>query len=183
MSRCPIVVVPKFIGTISLGLLTGVSYTLSTQTLPTLLAFPSAATAHHSLQKLQSVAKRHLHALSGLSIVSLSTAYFFSPPRGRHPYLLWTSLMVALSAGVDFALQKNEARLFSLSKRQEQSGSESGELPLHEAKRAEEGYAGAINGEEVKSRMEAFQLAQTVRACVAGIGFLMGVVGIWGDGA
>lgn len=38
------------------------------------------------------------------------------------------------------------------------------------------------NGEEVKNGMERFQLAQMVRASIAGLGFAMSVIGIWGDG-
>lgn len=38
------------------------------------------------------------------------------------------------------------------------------------------------NGEEVKNAMERFQLAQAVRATISGLGFVMSVVGIWGDG-
>jgi autophagy-related protein 33 len=40
-----------------------------------------------------------------------------------------------------------------------------------------------VNGEEVRQQMEGFMLSQVVRTAVAGIGFMMSVVGIWGDGA
>lgn len=40
-----------------------------------------------------------------------------------------------------------------------------------------------VNGEEVRQRMEGFQLGQVIRTAVAGVGFMMSVVGIWGDGA
>lgn len=40
-----------------------------------------------------------------------------------------------------------------------------------------------INGEEVRTAVEGFWLNQTVRAVLAGTGFAMSVVGIWGDGA
>ena len=33
-----------------------------------------------------------------------------------------------------------------------------------------------------KNAMERFQLAQAVRATLSGLGFVMSVVGIWGDG-
>jgi autophagy-related protein 33 len=39
-----------------------------------------------------------------------------------------------------------------------------------------------VNGEEVRSGMEEFKLAQAVRAGVSGLGFLMSVIGLWGDG-
>ena len=40
----------------------------------------------------------------------------------------------------------------------------------------------SMNGEEVRSGMEQFQFAQAVRAGISGLGFLMSVVGLWGDG-
>lgn len=40
-----------------------------------------------------------------------------------------------------------------------------------------------VNGEEVREQMEGFMMTQIVRMAVAGIGFAMSVVGIWGDGA
>lgn len=40
-----------------------------------------------------------------------------------------------------------------------------------------------VNGEEVRQQMEGFKLSQIVRTAVAGLGFAMSVVGIWGDGA
>ena len=40
-----------------------------------------------------------------------------------------------------------------------------------------------VNGEEVRVQMEGFMMTQVVRTVVAGIGFAMSVVGIWGDGA
>jgi len=40
-----------------------------------------------------------------------------------------------------------------------------------------------VNGEEVRQQMEGFQTVQIVRTVVAGVGFAMSVVGIWGDGA
>lgn len=66
---------------------------------------------------------------------------------------------MALSGGVDFVLRHDEEQL----------------------RRTEEG-AGAVNGEMVRRSVERFRVAQAVRAGVAGVGFLMSVVGIWGDG-
>lgn len=40
-----------------------------------------------------------------------------------------------------------------------------------------------VNGEEVREEMEGFMLTQVIRTCIAGVGFTMSVVGIWGDGA
>jgi len=40
-----------------------------------------------------------------------------------------------------------------------------------------------VNGEEVREQLEGFMTSQIVRTAVAGLGFAMSVVGIWGDGA
>lgn len=40
-----------------------------------------------------------------------------------------------------------------------------------------------VNGEEVERTARRQQFLEFVRAGVAGLGFVMGVVGIWGDGA
>lgn len=40
-----------------------------------------------------------------------------------------------------------------------------------------------VNGEEVRGEVENFIKKQLVRAGVAGVGFLVAVLGIWGDGA
>jgi autophagy-related protein 33 len=40
-----------------------------------------------------------------------------------------------------------------------------------------------INGEEIRVAMEGFWLNQSARFVLAGAGFAMSVVGIWGDGA
>lgn len=41
----------------------------------------------------------------------------------------------------------------------------------------------AVNGEKVEMEMARERKVQLVRTVVSGIGFMMGVVGIWGDGA
>lgn len=40
-----------------------------------------------------------------------------------------------------------------------------------------------VNGEQVEERARQQQHLEFVRTGVAGLGFAMGVVGIWGDGA
>lgn len=39
-----------------------------------------------------------------------------------------------------------------------------------------------VNGEEVREQMEGFMTSQVARTVVAGVGFAMSVIGIWGDG-
>ena len=47
----------------------------------------------------------------------------------------------------------------------------------------EEEGEGSVNGEKVEMEMSRERRVQGIRALVSGLGFAMGVVGIWGDGA
>ena len=42
---------------------------------------------------------------------------------------------------------------------------------------------GEVNGEQVEKEARRQQFIEFVRTAVSGMGFAMGVVGIWGDGA
>lgn len=39
-----------------------------------------------------------------------------------------------------------------------------------------------VNGEEVREQMEGFMTSQITRTIIAGVGFAMSIIGIWGDG-
>jgi len=149
----------KFCGTISLGLLTGVSYTLSTQSLPSLLTLPSAKPAAFTLSQTTRLATLHVRALSFVSASSLFLAFYLSPPRIRHPYLLWTGLVATASGGLNLLMDKKAKQSVAIDE------------------------VGDVNGEQVEKRTRDQQLVEFVRTAVAGVGFAMGVVGIWGDGA
>lgn len=40
-----------------------------------------------------------------------------------------------------------------------------------------------VNGEEVREKIKSFRKNQLLRTAIAGVGFAMSVIGIWGDGA
>ncbi|KAK0621644.1 hypothetical protein B0T17DRAFT_508976 [Bombardia bombarda] len=209
----------KFVGTVSLGLLTtrrisrcGLSYTLSTLTIPALLTLPSANAAAKGFESLASTAKRHVKTLSAVSGSAFLLAYFLSPRSYRHPYLLYTSTLVLISqlassdlaapflspqappssgsSAASIAARKQKKKDHAAARARmeasyevlgatsdshsEGTGSASGEE--HEAEEEN------MNGEEVRVRVEAFLKQQVVQATVAGLGFLLSVVGIWGDG-
>ncbi|KAL2267816.1 hypothetical protein VTJ83DRAFT_5093 [Remersonia thermophila] len=88
----------KFVGTISLGVLTGVSYSLSSLTIPALLTLPSASAAQRALDALSTAATRHMRTLASLSSTAFALAYLFSPRPLRHPYLLYSSFLVLSSS-------------------------------------------------------------------------------------
>ncbi|KAK3324362.1 hypothetical protein B0T19DRAFT_428431 [Cercophora scortea] len=204
----------KFVGTVSLGLLTGLSYTLSTLTIPTLLALPSASAAAKAFESLATTAKKHLQVLTYVSGSAFALAYLLSPRYFRHPYLLYTSLLVF---GSRLATNDVVAPYLSLGPAPSQSSSTSSsslaaatarkQKKEHAAARARmeasyevlgsdvhsEGTGSAsgeepeveeeqINGEEVRVKVEAFLKKQIAQSTVAGLGFLLAVVGIWGDG-
>ncbi|KAL1861521.1 hypothetical protein Daus18300_008783 [Diaporthe australafricana] len=211
----------KFVGTVSLGLLTGLSYTLSTLTVPTLLTLPSASTAAKAFRSLTTTARTHLRTLAGISSTAFFLAFALSPRSARHPYLLYTSALVAISrltvsdvvAPYLFAHPHGPASSSSSSQRQQQQSSSASRMDRSAARRMEASYDvigsdahseatldsasdrsieddgaaaaadSGVNGEEVRGEVEAFLKKQVVSTATAGLGFLMAVVGIWGDGA
>jgi autophagy-related protein 33 len=88
-------------------------------------------------------------------------AFYLSPSRVRHPYLLWTSFMAAAAGGLNLAMER------SLKQRAIKDEDEEGE----------------VNGEQVEKEARRQQFVEFVRTGVSGLGFVMDVVGIWGDGA
>lgn len=120
---CPITVA-KFVGTISLGLLTvrihtlnfflaalpcqqlsqltqqqGVSYTVSNIAIPALQALPTAGNGATTLKDIQTRTRGRVLRFSNIAAVALITAFSMSSPRRRHPYLIWTSLFALVGGG------------------------------------------------------------------------------------
>ncbi|KAF2751262.1 hypothetical protein M011DRAFT_455301 [Sporormia fimetaria CBS 119925] len=155
----------KFVGTISLGLLTGISATLTTTTLPTFLALPTAQTARSALTSLSSRTRTLSTYLRHITAFTLFSAYLLSPKSFRHPYLVYTSLFAfASGVGVDAVMGVKSVK--------------EGEEEVVHVEKAEE-----VNGEMVGTEVERMKRVEGVRSVVSGLGFMMAVVGIWGDGA
>ncbi|KAM0667367.1 hypothetical protein ACQRIT_003606 [Beauveria bassiana] len=195
----------KFVGTVSLGLLTGVSYAVSRLALPALLELPSASSARASLAHLAASLQTSLVALSSLAAAPLALAYAFAPPRARHPYLVYASLLAVLSAAAPRLLlgraglvaptatttattrpanSKNKtstsaaaARARSMEASYEVLGD------VHSEPASEEDVDEPVNGEDVRVHVQGLARAYTVQAGLAALGFAMSVVGLWGDGA
>ncbi|KAI1804067.1 hypothetical protein F4811DRAFT_522083 [Daldinia bambusicola] len=197
----------KFVGTVSLGLLTGTSYTLSALALPSLLELPSASSASKALRTLASSASAHLTSLAGVSGSAFLLAFALSPRGFRHPYLLYTSVFClgtrlsdyvtpslfgapkisssrssssSSAAAAQRRRDKKAARRMEASYEDLGSGSHSDENVSGEELEEEHHE---VNGEEVRSEVEYFARNQLVQSVLAGVGFAMAVVGIWGDGA
>ncbi|EXJ93540.1 hypothetical protein A1O1_01932 [Capronia coronata CBS 617.96] len=191
---CPISIT-KFVGTISLGLLTGTTYTLTTITLPSLALLPSASLASRTLATIQTKSTRHILTLASISSLSLITAFSLASPRGRHPYLLYTALVAFIGGqGVEYWYNglSRFPRVSRGGKKASSSaaGSASARVPSPGGSDSSgfievEPHAGddQVNGEKVEMEMARERKIQLVRSWISGLGFAMGVVGIWGDGA
>jgi len=178
----------KFVGTVSLGLLTGVSYSVSTITLPSILALPSASSANHALTTLTSYLRLPLLTLTTLSSLPLLASFFLSPRSSRHPYLVYTALLAILSnAAPRFvpapapAAARPTRKQKPAVKNMEMSYEVLGDAPSEAA--SEEELSDEFNGEEVRAEVEGAGRGFLVRTGVAAVGFAMAVVGIWGDGS
>ncbi|KAI0022240.1 hypothetical protein F4780DRAFT_211012 [Xylariomycetidae sp. FL0641] len=193
----------KFVGTVSLGLLTGTSYTLSTLTIPSLLELPSASAAAKSFRSLAATASTHLTTLTGVSGTAFLLAFALSPSGYRHPYLIYTSLFCLGSRLTDYvtpsifgapagsaaASQRRAARAQARKDKAAARRMEASYEVLGDS-HSDEGAASAsgeeadedVNGEEVRSEVEFFVRNQMIQTALAGLGFMMAIVGVWGDG-
>lgn len=181
----------KFVGSISLGLLTGVSYTLSTLTVPTLITLPSASAGFKAFSDLKAYSQQQLSILTAVSTGSFVLSFLLSPRRAKHPYLIWTSLIVLGGFGYDAYTQSQNTRSLKVATKKkktikirrsvEQSYENLGDSASDgtESEASEED----VNGEEVKAQMEQFGGRMLIQTIVTGVSFAMSLVGIWGDGA
>ncbi|KAK4172021.1 hypothetical protein QBC36DRAFT_338831, partial [Triangularia setosa] len=186
----------------------GLSYTLTTLTIPSLLNLPSATTALRAFDSLTATSTKQLRSLSGLSGTAFLLAYYLSPKPLRHPYLIYTSLFIfgsqlivtdfvapylslgpsptsATTAGKKktFSQQKKKKPSASARARMEASYEVLGEEQEEETEEDEIIEVGEeANGEEVRAKVEEWLKKQVVQVSVLGLGFFMSVVGIWGDG-
>ncbi|TQV97174.1 hypothetical protein V2A60_000194 [Cordyceps javanica] len=188
----------KFVGTVSLGLLTGVSYSVSRLALPALLELPSAAAAADTVTHLVASLRTPLIALSSLAAAPLALAYALAPRHARHPYLVYASLLAALSGVVPRLLlgpgpraspathaapaPRSAAKTSARAARHMEASYEVlGDV--HSEPASEEDLDEQVNGEDVRVHVQGLSRAHTVQAGLAGLAFAMSVVGLWGDGA
>lgn len=161
----------------------GVSYTLSTTSLPPLLALPTATPASTTFRHLRALTSQHTTLLSTISTTSLLIAYALSPRNARHPYLLWTVLTLGLGYGDtlwDLVVgTKKDA--------EDDNGNGSTSDKLSESWDVEAGNMTPeeeeVNGEAVREGMEKWQGKMMLRTGFWGLAWMLCTVGIWGDGA
>ena len=193
----------------------GLSYTLTSLTIPALLTLPSAGSAARAFDILTTTATRHARSLATVSSSAFVLAYLFSPRALRHPYLLYASALVLGSqfAATDLLVPyllalgparpaspsaaaaaaqrrqkekrqwEREQRAAAARARMEASYEVLGGFDAHSEGSAEELEEEVdVNGEQVRAQVEVFLQKQIVRGALSGLGFLLTVVGIWGDG-
>ncbi|KAG6002566.1 Autophagy- protein 33 [Claviceps pusilla] len=181
----------KFVGTVSLGLLTGVSYTVSSITLPSLLRLPSSTSASQAIASLTNTLHAPLLALTSLASAPLFLSFVLSPRRVRHPYLLYTSALAALSMLVPRLMpQPSSGRpVASAAQKTKKPSSPRARMEasyevlgdVHSEPASEEELE-EVNGEEVRAQVDALARGYLARTGLAAVGFAMAVVGLWGDG-
>lgn len=169
---------------------------MTTLTLPTLLTLPSASTASKAFANLNTSSVLHLRTLAGVSSTSFLLAYLLSPRSQKHPYLLWTTLFVVSSGFAEYLVQPYVSKSTSSARAVKQKTKkgkgrqmDSSYEVLGASDRDSEGTISGeemdedINGEEIREQVEGYMKVNIAKTIIAGIGFAMSTVGIWGDGA
>lgn len=117
------------------------------------------------------------------------SAYLLSSRRGRHPYLLYVGFLTALSGKpFDIIFEKVNSRNGNASeskllggegweKWDEEMGSDGGQKKVVTEQEEE------VNGEEVRNAVEQMRVMEYVRGGISSVALIMGLVGLWGDGA
>ncbi|CEI64210.1 hypothetical protein FVEN_g9049 [Fusarium venenatum] len=177
----------KFVGTVSLGLLTGVSYSISSLALPALLRLPSSTSASHGLSTLTATLKTPVLALTSLASAPFLISFFLAPRSSRHPYLLYTALLATLSSVAPMLIPTPAPRRAASSapRKSSRAKMEASYEVLGDAhsEPASDEDIEDINGEEVRAEVEGLTRSYLARTAISALGFAMAVVGIWGDGA
>jgi len=184
----PIVRFSKFVGTIGLGLLTGVSYSLSTIALPSLLHLQTAALASQTHSYIRSRSRVIQRWLSTITAGAFVAAFFLAPRRSRHPYLIYTAVLVGLGSSprlvdkIATKISRSKSSRPTLNERLARRESELAESGVMVGQSSSSDDEEDVNGEVVRNAVEKNQLVETIRTGFWGLGFLFSVVGIWGDG-
>ncbi|PYI33245.1 hypothetical protein BP00DRAFT_392624 [Aspergillus indologenus CBS 114.80] len=180
---CPITV-SKFVGTVSLGLLTGISYSASTIAIPALAQLPTSATGSRSLSEIKRLNRKHGMRLTNIANGCLLFAYSISPRHRKHPYLIWMCVASTIGTyGMDFWFHRqagvkawfqavlHDTGFWTQAGAPKQQKKEE-DLVVVEAEE---------NGESVQTEMNTERRLQQVRAVFSGLALAMGIVGLWGD--
>lgn len=159
---------------------------------PALLTLPSSATASSAFTVVNTRAAQTIRILTGISATCFLSAYVLSPRGFRHPYLLWSTLIVAAGGAADLLLAP--ARGTASLAPKERARKDKGKAKLDasyemlgdsnsDAGVSDEGAEEDVNGEDVRAQMVSFKSLQDVRFYLSGAGFVVSLIGLWGDGS
>ncbi|KAI5817719.1 hypothetical protein BZA77DRAFT_309298 [Pyronema omphalodes] len=164
------IVALKIGGTACLGILTGVHLNFSTQTLKAILSLGSPTQAQKAFSVALGLLRSSARPLELIATTSLATAWFLSPRTGKHPYLWFASAPVLISIALErLRLSGVEYGITSTQTMKLQGGSAGGEVDEE------------VNGEVIKDGIDQYQHWVLIRGGIIGSGFLMSLVGLYGD--
>lgn len=205
---CPITVT-KFVGTVSLGLLTvsakkkrnsynhrepelmqqsqnqGMSYSTSAITVPSLKLLPTSVTGSRCINEVKRLNRKHALRLSSIANTCFLFSFAISPPRRKHPYLVWVCVVSTLgSYGLDLFFNRHMGfKNWALTAIQDTTGLCLGGKPA--AKKDEDLVVvddeEDVNGESVQREMDNERRLGCARAWMSAIALSMCIVGLWGD--
>jgi len=159
----------KLGGIFSLGILTGVHLNFSIATIKSIITLSSAPQAQKAFSTALGLLRSTVRPLEIAATGALLTAFALSPKHGKHPYLV----MCAAAPLIGIAVEKLKLSGVEYGVRNvETSGTRRGT-----------GADVEVNGEVVRGGLEQWRQWGLVRGSLIGVGFGMGLLGIWGDGA
>lgn len=131
------------------------------------LTNPAAGQAQKAFTIALGLLRSTVRPLEFFATASLAGAYFLSPATGKHPYLFIASAPVLLSIAIE------KLKL---------SGVEFGVLRVQTSgERRGTGADVEVNGEVVRAGVDEWARWGIVRGMIVGSGFLLSLVGLYGD--
>ncbi|KAJ5089199.1 hypothetical protein N7532_007883 [Penicillium argentinense] len=183
---CPITVC-KFAGTVSLGLLTGLSYSTSHITIPALKLLPTSTAASRCFNEVKRLNRKYALRLSGIVNSCFLFAFYASPPWRQHPYMMWAcTISSAATWGLDYYVNRHRGlktwlvevirdgygvSLTNTTSRKEE------DLVVVDTESEEED----VNGESVQAEMANESTMQIFRLSLSYVALSIAIVGLWGD--
>lgn len=161
------------------------SFSTSVITVPSLKLLPTAATGSRCINEVKRLNRKHALRLSSIATSCFLFAFAISPPRRKHPYLLWVSLVSAVASyGLDLVSNRHMGLMnWALTAIQDTTGLCLGGKST--AKRDEDivvvDAEDDVNGESVQREMDNERRLGCARAWISAVALSMGIVGLWGD--
>jgi len=162
----------------------GMSYSTSAITIPSLKLLPSSTTASRCFNEVKCLTRKHALRLSSIVNSCFLFSFSISPPRRKHPYLVWVCVISTLATyGLDFWFNRHLGlKNWTLAAIQDSTGLC---LSKSSAKKDEDLVVVEteedVNGESVQREMDSERRMQRARSWLTAIALSLGIVGLWGD--